>query len=278
MNGLAVDHFPIGEVRYQLLRSAKVDPELPYLVMLHGFLGTGAVFTPLVEELSKVANLLMVDLPGHGGTDFPPRVQRYHLSHQVADLDALLESLESHRIILYGYSMGGRLALHYAARHSHRLQALVLESTSSGMEGFSSLRERLQTDQERAREILQDFMGFLERWNRLPMFRGGQPDLQQYAAYLELQRSQQPTGIANSLMGFSAALMPEIKTRLRALALPVMVLAGEYDQAYVHHSERLRQWIPGCTMHVVAKAAHRVHLDRPDAVSELLTRFIRSLT
>lgn len=278
MIDLELQTFPIGEVRYQLYRQKQEDPHLPYVVFLHGFLGSGAVFLPLVSALRGVCNPVLVDLAGHGGTHFPQQVQRYHLSHQMADLETLLRSLNSSHIILYGYSMGGRLAIQFAARHPHLLQALILESTSSGTEGFSALRDRMQTDHARAREILQDYHGFLERWNRLPMFKGGLSDPHQYAEYMNIQRSQDPVSISNSMMGFSAALMPDIKALLRALPLQVMVLAGAYDQAYVHHSERLQQWIPGCTMHIVAKAAHRVHLDRPDAVTELLLAFIQSVS
>lgn len=277
MNHLIAQHLILGDVRYQLHRRSEESAHLPYLVFLHGFLGTGAVYSPLIKILSRVCNPILIDLAGHGGTDFPQKAQRYHLTHQLNDLLRLIHTLDQHKILLYGYSMGGRLALQFAVRHPQLLQGLILESTSSGIEGFGELRKRLHVDHERAQEIMQNYPEFLERWNRLPMFKGGQPDAQQYAHYMEIQRLQQPINIANSLIGFSAALMPDIKPLLRALPIPVCLLAGEYDPTYVHHSERLRQDIPESTMHVVSKAAHRVHLDRPDAVTEVLLRVIPSL-
>src|SRR5690606_29494413 len=108
----------------------------------------------------------------------------------------------------------------------------------------------------------------------MTMFKGGQPSNEDYQSYLRIQRQQKPEGIANSLTGFSAALMPNIRTQLMALQLPVQLIAGAYDVAYVAHAKQMHKMLPNAELTVIADAAHRVHLDTPIQISDIIKKFI----
>ena len=69
--------------------------------------------------------VVALDAPGFGGS---PALEpaRYH-PHALADLvPALLDALELDRVAFMGYSWGGDVGCHVAARHGDRLTALVL--------------------------------------------------------------------------------------------------------------------------------------------------------
>src|SRR5690606_36961553 len=132
----------------------------PTIVFLHGFLGSGEVFYPLFPLLPDDFNILLIDLPGHGSTRYPNDARRYHVQHQIKDLNHIIQSHCPSKPYLYGYSMGGRLAIRYALYASKSLKGLILESTSPGIQGLGSLRNRLLEDQERAQQVLADYESF----------------------------------------------------------------------------------------------------------------------
>jgi len=84
------------------------------LTFLHGFLGSPEDF--------KSFNLpgTFLTLPGHQGRPL--------------DL-TLLEKEISEKTVLIGYSLGGRLALHFAKRFPERIAGLVILSANPGLEG-----------------------------------------------------------------------------------------------------------------------------------------------
>jgi 2-succinyl-6-hydroxy-2,4-cyclohexadiene-1-carboxylate synthase len=242
---------------------------------LHGFLGNGDVFLPLLKHLSTEINPVLIDLPGHGSTRFPNDPKRYQLPHQLADLSSLIDRIETGPFFLYGYSMGGRLALRYALSHQKRLKGLILESTSHGIQGLGVARDRVTQDAQRSAEIIDDYGAFLAKWNALPMFTGGKPDVLDAEAYATIQAGQDPVGLANSLIGFGAGLMPDVRTRLKSLNIPVLLLAGGYDAAYIRSAGMMASLIPVNEKVVISTSAHRVHLDDPSQLASNLTSFIQ---
>lgn len=259
--------------------SVQCMPELvnskPTIVFLHGFLGSGDVFKPLLSRMTADINPILIDLPGHGQTQFPNDPKRFQLPQQLKDLHQVVGELTPDPFFLYGYSMGGRLALRYALTHQDRLKGLILESTSHGIQGLGSARVRVGEDAQRSADILKDYPGFLEQWNRMQMFMGGSPDKSDLQAYMDIQSKQDPIGVANSLIGFGAGLMPDVRTRLRMLQVPVLLLAGGYDPVYVRSAGMMASLIPVHEKVVISTAAHRVHLDAPERVSTELSIFIQ---
>src|SRR5574344_2564020 len=121
------------------------------LVFLHGFLGTPTEWLALLDRLPSAwrRRCHCLTLPGHG-----PEAPAAMPGPLLADwLDAELERRGIHSAILYGYSLGGRLALHYAtsAQSLHadgrsKLAGLVLERANPGLTSPEARRERMHSD------------------------------------------------------------------------------------------------------------------------------------
>ena len=86
----------------------------------------------------KHTRLIQVSLLGHGRTDSPKSIRRYAMSQQLADLAEILDQLKLHKVNILGYSMGGRIALSFASRYPERVNKLILESTSPGLNSLKS--------------------------------------------------------------------------------------------------------------------------------------------
>lgn len=101
--------------------------EGPAIVALHGLGGSGRYWSGLAPLLRPGRALVAPDLAGFGQSDKP--TLRYDREFHLANLDALIGSLDSHSpVVLVGHSVGGVLAALWAARHPERTAALALVS------------------------------------------------------------------------------------------------------------------------------------------------------
>jgi pimeloyl-ACP methyl ester carboxylesterase len=96
------------------------------LVLLHGGLGSGEMFGPLVPGLAAGRVLYLPDLQGHGRTadiDRPITVEA-----MADDIAALINHLGLKRPDVMGYSLGGGVAMLTAIRHPEVVGRLVTVS------------------------------------------------------------------------------------------------------------------------------------------------------
>jgi pimeloyl-ACP methyl ester carboxylesterase len=96
------------------------------LILLHGGLGSGEMFGPLLPLLAKDRKVIAVDLQGHGRTaDIDRPIDLRFMGDDVA---ALVDHLGLGTTDVMGYSLGGGVALQVAVRHPRIVERLVLVS------------------------------------------------------------------------------------------------------------------------------------------------------
>ncbi|KAI7979092.1 hypothetical protein LOK49_Contig516G00002 [Camellia lanceoleosa] len=106
-----------------LLGNFQVENKNNVLVFLHGFLGTGEDWIPIMKAISGSARCIAVDLPGLGRSKMQNHsirnvAQERSLSIEVvADiLQKLIQNITPGKVTLVGYSMGARITLYMALR------------------------------------------------------------------------------------------------------------------------------------------------------------------
>jgi len=100
------------------------------VVLCHGLGGNHAIWWRQVEDLASAHRLVTWDQRGFGNStarsgEIGPAAAR-------RDLGALLDHLDLGPVALVGQSMGGWVALGYAAAHPERVGALILSTTLAG--------------------------------------------------------------------------------------------------------------------------------------------------
>ena len=142
----------------------------PALLLLHGFTGDAATWQPVLPYFDAYRTV-RVDLIGHGQSDSPADPARYTMAHAVEDLMALLDHLDIEQTALVGYSLGGRVALHFALAAPELLWALVLESASPGIDDPMERDARFASDAQLAASLERDGIeAFVDRWQAQPLF------------------------------------------------------------------------------------------------------------
>ncbi len=109
-----------GNLRVRVLGSGT-----PVILLLHGMVSAGDSFGAAYDMLSKDATLVVPDLLGFGGS-METAVSTEASAH-IAALDAVLSELrlQDRPVLVAGHSMGGVLALRWAAQHADRVLAVV---------------------------------------------------------------------------------------------------------------------------------------------------------
>jgi len=104
------------------------------LVLVHGGLGSTAMFADLAPQWATSRRVIAVDLQGHGHT---PDLERPFAYEQLADdVAALVASLGQGPVDLLGYSLGGGVALQTAVRHAQAIRRLVVVSAPVRRDGW----------------------------------------------------------------------------------------------------------------------------------------------
>ncbi|WP_424237343.1 2-succinyl-6-hydroxy-2,4-cyclohexadiene-1-carboxylate synthase [Bhargavaea ginsengi] len=240
------------------------DPYGEPLVLLHGFTGSSASWIEFADEFAS-CRLIMPDLTGHGHSAAPDVSGRYAMEEQVADMDALFTRLGLDRFSLLGYSMGGRIAIGYAAKHPEKISRLILESTSPGLETEDERRSRRESDEKLAAFIEREgIRAFTARWENIPLFASQTrlpKDVREHVRSGRLEND--PAGLAASLRGIGTGSQPSYWDNLKGFKMPVTLITGGLDEKYVNIAEDMARQLPNSSHVTVPDAGHTVHVENP---------------
>ena len=104
------------------------DASVPALA-LHGFALNCHSWDEVAPALRSRLRLRALDQRGHGRSQWANEMREYTRDHMVRDIEAVVAGLELERPVLIGHSMGGGVAMTFAARHPEQVRALVLVDT-----------------------------------------------------------------------------------------------------------------------------------------------------
>lgn len=121
VNGLRVHYLDWG------------NSEAPPVVCVHGYTSSAQAFNAPARRLDDRFHVMAPDVRGHGESAWSPDGSYQYLD-QAGDLAQLVDQLGLARFILIGTSMGGIIAMAYAAVHPERLAGLVINDIGPDVE------------------------------------------------------------------------------------------------------------------------------------------------
>ncbi len=264
------------------------------LLLIHGWGMHGGMWGGVVEKLAEEFCVHVVDLPGHGcSTEKIPfglslskpehtdslRFDKLSANGSDMYLDYFVDQLTEKfpmPLTVCGWSLGGQIALRWAAREPLKIQRLILVSstpcfvkqddwpcamaaeTLAGFakaltENYAQTLRRFLALQVRGSDNERELLASL----RSALFSRGEPDLSALQAGLEILRDG------------------DCRSSLPTITQPTLVMAGERDTLTPPQaSQYMAAQLPNAQLEMIKGAAHAPFLSHPEIFVEQLKSFL----
>lgn len=240
----------------------------PDLVLLHGWGMHAGIWRPIVELLATQFRLHLIDLPGHGSS---APLESFTLD---TVCDALIQVVPE-RAHWLGWSLGGLLALEFAARNPQRVERLILMASNPRFVVTDDWPHGMARTvlEEFARDLLLDHQATLNRF--LGLVARGSADT---TVLRELRRavSAAPPPTASALRGGLAILRDvDLRSRLDAVSMPLLWLAGARDTLVpIAALRRVHEQYPHMQLQEIPQAGHAPFMSHPQETVAMITEFL----
>jgi len=184
------------------------------LILLHGGLGSGEMFGPVLSLLAERHQVVAVDLQGHGRTADIDRPMDVRL--MAGDIAALIDHLHLATPDVVGYSLGGGVALQTAAQYPTKVRRLVMVSANLRPDAIYA---EMRAQQGQVNAAAADFM----------------KDTPMYQMYQRV--APHPEDFPRLLDKIGAAMSKDFDftEEVRGLQMPTLVVAADADMAPPSH-------------------------------------------
>ena len=194
------------------------------LILLHGGLGSGEMFGPILPALADQHQVIAVDLQGHGRTADIDRPIDIRL--MADDIAALIDHLGLDKPDVVGYSLGGGVAFFTAVKYPEKVGRLVMTSANIRRDAIPAemLAQQAQVNAAAA-EFMKD----------TPMYK------------LYQQVAPRPEDFPRLLdkIGESMAQDFDYTEEVRSLQVPTMIVAADADMAPPSHYVEMFKLLDG---------------------------------
>lgn len=219
---------------------------------------------PLVSEK---ANVIAVDVRGHGASTASPGP--YSIALFARDLKVLIDSLGIKKVIVAGASMGGCIALQFAASYPDVTVGLGLIDTTAwyGATAPKDWSERAEKARTQGMGSLVEFQK--TRWFS-EKFRQENTEIVDECIKIFL---------ANDLSAYVATCQAmgafDGRSVLSSIKVPTQIVVGEEDYAApVAMSQALHEGIRDSSMTIIQGSRHLTPLENPQIIYAAMTKLI----
>ncbi len=251
VNGTIFNVFEAGVENYNKSR--------PSLVFLHYFGGSSLAWTEVIEKLATDYHCVAPDLRGFGASNALPEncaVKDY--ADDVADLILIL-TIENY--VLIGHSMGGKIALEFAARNPKNLRSLILLAPSP------PTPEPIQED-ERGK-LLASHGNRCVATDTVCQAAGGKLSGEVFARAIN---DNLRTSEAAWKWWLESGSREDISSEVGKINVSVLVAAGEKDEAMTPKllKREIVRRIENATIIVIPEVKHLLPLEAPEKIANLI--------
>lgn len=266
----------VNGVKINIEHSKEIDRAKEYVLFLHGFTGCAEDWFPVFEQLPDKYNYIALDIVGHGKSDAPGNVDNYKLESIIAQIKFVKDHLTPNKVFLLGYSMGGRIALSYAAANPDDVKGLILESATAGIKNDEERQKRYEEDLKLAEFIeTHTLEEFIEMWHDQELFNTQRRFSNDKLKKIKKKKSSaSKIGFANSLKGFSTGIMPPVHDKLKKIPLKVLLITGDLDSKFTGINARLSKRFFKAKHKIVRNSGHNTHLEESKRFVEIVLNYL----
>jgi pimeloyl-ACP methyl ester carboxylesterase len=184
------------------------------MILLHGGLGSGEMFGPVLSLLAEHHQVIAPDLQGHGRTADIDRPLDIRL--MADDIAALIDHLGLEKPDVVGYSLGGGVALQVAVKYPAKVRRLVVVSANVRRDAIPAV---MLAEQGQVSAAAVEFM----------------KDTPMYQLYQRVAPRPEDFPRLLTKIGESMSKDFDFTEEVRGLKVPTLIVAGDADMAPPSH-------------------------------------------
>jgi len=259
----------VGDINIYYEIHGKGEP----LLLIMGLGGDTSRWFRVLPILSQRYQVIVFDNRGVGQSDKPDIP--YTMEMMADDIAGLLNALGIGTAHIFGISMGGMIAQHFALRHARRVTSLILGCTRCGgphsiyeSEGSSRALDPELTRTMTAEQRIREMLPFL--WSK--EFIDNNPAIVKEQISLGADHPIDPAGYTRQKQ---AADFHDTYERLPEIRVPTLVITGQADRLIPSENSRiLASRIPGAKLVLLKKAGHGFYSEARDETCRIIMDFM----
>ncbi len=230
------------------------------LIFLHGAGSTREVWDAQWRFFKDRVNVIVPDLPGHGGSPGPVCGS---VDSSADVVTGLARRRGTGKYILIGHSMGGAIAQKIAIVQPELIAGLVLIATGARLRVMPQVFSSIETDYKQYTALASS------------VSMSASADEEAKSAFTRiLARVPAKTAYTD----FAACDRFDVMKSTCAIRAKTLIIAGDSDMMTpLKYAVFLNEHIPDSQLVTVAGAGHMVMMEKPSAVNAALDRFVTSL-
>lgn len=236
----------------------------PALVFIHGGLANRGFWDGQLRAFGGHHRTIALDLPGHGESGADRK--KWGMPEFGADVKAVIEAEKAKKVIIFGNSLGGPVAVEAALLLPGRVLGVV------GVDTFQRIDYRITEEEvrERARAFGDDYAGALKQMVGLLFHKDADPAL---VADAEKRMGGTPPEAARAM--FLGMAGYDMGAAVRRLTAPLRAINGDLYPTDIAANRKLK---PDFDAVIMTHMGHYPMLERPDEFNRRVTEMVSALT
>ncbi len=231
------------------------------MILLHGACESSSFWKAQIDELQEQHHLVLLNLPGHGQSAKPGEEVSIPMYTEI--VKEAINGLELKSPVVAGHSMGGAIAMTLAVEHPKLPRGLILANTGAKLGVLPEILAGLETD---FAETIRDLVAPREL---------GSVQADQLLEWISNEMVL--TDPAVGLEDFLACSRFDLRTRLKEIKVPSLVIAGDQDKLTpMKWGVYLNDNIADSELTLIPGTGHLTMLERPETFNQVLKEFLSS--
>lgn len=252
------------------------------LVLIHPFSASLEFWANLIQSLPPGYQAIPYDVRGHGLSSAPVGEENYTLDILVEDLHHLVEHLGLKQIYVGGLSLGGAVALGYAARHPEMVKALMVFDIHGGFQppADPAMKAAMAEGREKGEKYAMEH-GMADFARRQLATGSAFPPVPDDETLQQQHIERMAKFPVNGYIGVGRASPWEAGWQRDAsdgIKVPTLITVGADDLPMVVNGTRtLHEHIQGSRYVIIKGSVHETARWRPDVFNQVAIDFLKAV-
>ncbi|MBS1688551.1 MAG: alpha/beta fold hydrolase [Bacteroidetes bacterium] len=225
------------------------------LLLLHGAIGAQSQLVPLAALLANSYDVHLLNFSGHGGEAIP--AHPFSIESFAEDVIKFMKEKGLAQVSIFGYSMGGYVAMYLAKHHPEKINKIVTLATKYHWDEVIAAKEVQMLDPEKIEIKIPAFANALKERHLLQNWK--------------------------DVLGKTAEMMKALGQHntlqiedYASITAPALLLLGDRDKMVsIDETINVYKSLPAAQMAILPNTAHPIEQADKDLLAYFIKRFIQ---